>query len=235
MRIACIGAHPNDVELSMGGTVKQMLEVGHEVVLIDLSDGEPSTSSSPGIRKAESKKAASTLGVERIQLGIAKRHIEDTIANKKRLAAVFREIRCQYIFTHYEFDSHPDHSATCKITEAARFYAKLAKSDIEGKPYYPSQILYYFPSHIKINLKPSFCVDISSHIDTKQATLSAYESQFLQKDAGKFLEEILLLNSFYGLSINRNYAEPFFIREPLDIISLAKLFHKPVNLHTTSG
>lgn len=223
--IACIGAHPNDVELAMAGTIARMKQAGHTVYLIDLSDGEISPFATPQIHHEESAKSAEILDVTRKQLNLPNRYIEDTITNKKKLAALFRELRCQYIFTHYEYDSHPDHRAACKLTEAARFYAKLNKaSDIAGTPFYPTQVLYFFPVHIKINLKPSFCVDISQHIETKRKALLAYDSQFIKKGNQKTIEDITLFNSYHGLSINCNYAEPFFIRESLDIITLSKLF-----------
>jgi N-acetylglucosamine malate deacetylase 1 len=222
--IACIGAHPDDIELAMGGTVLKMIEAGHKIYLIDLSNGEPTPYGTVETRKLESEKSAGLMGLSRIQLDFPNRYIEDTIYNKKRLAEVFREIQCNYIFTHYEFDSHPDHTAACKITEAARFYSKLTKSDIKGEPFYPEQIIYYFPAHIKINLKPSFCVDISVFIELKKQLLQCYESQFIKKGNGKVIDDVLLFNSFYGLSINKNFAEPFFIRESLDILQISRLF-----------
>lgn len=226
LTIACVGAHPDDVELAMGGTVLQMKEAGHTVIMIDLSNGEPTPFGTIETRKLESEKSAQLLGVNRISMDLPNRYIEDTIINKKKLAEVFREIKCDYIFTHYEFDSHPDHTAACKLTEAARFYSKLTKSDIKGEPFYPQQILYYFPNHIKINLKPSFCVDISTYIDLKKQVLNCYESQFIKKGNGKVIEDAILSNSFYGLSINKGYAEPFLIRESLGIMELGRLFIK---------
>ncbi|MCP5498670.1 MAG: PIG-L family deacetylase [Leptospiraceae bacterium] len=224
LTIACVGAHPDDVELSMGGTVLRMKEAGHEVILVDLSNGEPTPYGSVETRKTESENSANLLGVKRIQLDFPNRYIEDSISNKKRLAEVFREIKCDYIFTHYEYDSHPDHGAACKLTEAARFYSKLTKSDIKGEPFYPYQIIYYFPNHIRINLKPSFCVDVSPFVEKKREALNCYESQFIKKGNGKMIEDTILLNSFYGLSINCNYAEPFYIREALDILKISSLF-----------
>lgn len=222
--IACVGSHPDDVDLSMGGTVLQMVENGHKVTIVDLSDGEPTPYGSPEMRQKESRRAAEILKVDRIQLDMTNRFFEDTIESRKKLASIFRELKCEYIFTHYEFDSHPDHVVACKITEAARFYAKLTKSDIGGKPFYPSKIIYYFPNHIQLNIQPSFLVDTSKYLDYKRRALECYESQFIMNNRQSVIDNIILSNKYYGFRIGKNSAEPFFIRDSLDIVEIGKLF-----------
>ena len=169
LNIACIGAHPDDVELSMGGSILRMKEAGHNVTIIDLTDGEPTPFGSKEIRKKESNQTKELLGVNRITLDLPNRYLEDTIDARKKLDEVLREVHPQYIFTHYEYDDHPDHNAACGLVEAARFYAKLTKSDIQGKPFYPAKIIYFFPNHISLNIVPSFCVDISEFLNRKKA------------------------------------------------------------------
>lgn len=224
INIACIGAHPDDVELSMGGTIMSMIEAGHNVFIIDLTDGEPTPCGSKEIRKLESDSTAKMLGVKRITLDLPNRYIQDTIEARKILAEVLRKVKCKYIFTHYEFDDHPDHSSACKIVEGARFYSKLTKSDIPGDPYYPSKIIYFFPNHVNLNLLPSFLVDISRHLGQKKSLLECYESQFLKKGKGKVIEDILLTNKYHGSRIQKEAAEPFYIRDGLDILEINKLF-----------
>jgi len=141
-----------------------------------------------------------------------------------KIAEVLRQIRCRYIFTHYEYDDHPDHVAVCKIVEAARFYAKLTKSEIRGEPFYPEKILYFFPNHISLNIHPSFLVDISEFLSRKKDVLSCYESQFFRKGKGEHIDNIILANKHLGFRIHKQAAEPFYSRDAIDITELAELF-----------
>ncbi len=225
-KIICIGAHPDEVELSMGGSVLRLLDAGHEVTILDISDGEPTPHGSVEIRKEERTKAADLLGVKRITLDLKNRYIEETVENRIKLAEVFREIRSEYIFTHYDYDVHPDHIAVSKLTDSARFYSKLTKSDIKGEPFFPERVIYYFPNHIKLNLEPSFCVDISPYIERKRQVLECYESQFIKKGQGAFIRESLEANRYFGLRIHTEYAEPFFMRDTVGILEIGKLFLK---------
>ncbi len=225
-KIVCIGAHPDDVELSMGGSVLRLLDAGHEVTILDISDGEPTPHGSIEIREAERKKAAELLGVNRITLDIKNRYIEETVENRIKLAEVFRNLKCEYIFTHYEYDVHPDHIAVSKLTDSARFYSKLTKCDIKGEPFFPTRVIYYFPNHIKLNLEPSFCVDISPYIEKKQHVLECYESQFIKKGQGAFIRESIDANRYFGMRIGTGFAEPFYMRDSVGIMEIGKLFLK---------
>ncbi|MBE7411904.1 MAG: PIG-L family deacetylase [Leptospiraceae bacterium] len=224
MKILCVGSHPDDVELSMGGTILRMLKNRHEVTILDLSNGEPTPFGSIETRKKESRKASDLLGVKRIELDFPNRFILDTVEGRKKIAEIFREVRPEIIFTHYEFDSHPDHTECCKLVEASKFYSKLSKSDISGEPFFPKKILYYFPNHIKLNIHPSFLVDIGDFLDKKKEIMECYESQFIKNGNGRVIDEFILLNRYFGLRIGKLAAEPFFSRESLDITELSILF-----------
>ncbi|MGB9553392.1 MAG: PIG-L family deacetylase, partial [bacterium] len=126
MKILTIGAHPDDVEIGMGGTIAALKDKGHEVTILDLTDGEPTPTGSREVRLKESQEAAKILGVDRrITLDLPNRFLLDTIENRLKVAQVIREIKPEAIFLHYWTDAHPDHRAACQLCEAARFYAKL--------------------------------------------------------------------------------------------------------------
>ncbi len=217
MNIACIGSHPDDVELAMGGTVLRMKDKGHRVVILDLSDGEPTPFGTVEIRKKERMESASLMGVERFTLKNKNRYIFDSIESRIELAEYFREIKPEVIFTHYHYDVHPDHISACSITDAARFYSKLTKSEIQGEPFFPKKIIYYFPNHIHLNLLPSFCIDITNQIDAKIKILNIYKSQFIKKGDGILIKEISAINKYYGIRIGKEFAEPFLLRDTLDL------------------
>ena len=88
---------------------------------------------------------------------------------------------------------------------------------MKGNPYFPKKIIYYFPNHIHLNLLPSFCVDISKVIDTKIKILNSYHSQFIAKGNGLLIDEIRQINRYFGIRISKEFAEPFFVRETIDL------------------
>ncbi len=213
MKILCIGAHPDDVEIGMGGSVASFVKQGIEVLLLDLTNGEPTPFGTPEIRKKESEKAAEILGVKRICLNLPNRFLEDNIEHRKKIAEVIREFRPTYVFAPYFDDGHPDHVASSKLADASRFYAKLTKSDIKGEPHYPKRVLYYFPIHIKLRIQPSFIIDISEFIEIKKKAILCYESQFIIPKKESTIESVLLENYYWGIQTGTKAGEPFFQKE----------------------
>src|SRR3990172_4210531 len=147
-RILAIGPHPDDVEIGMGGTILALLAQGHEVVLCDLTNGEPTPRGTPERRAAEAAGAAHILGVgRRITLPLPNRMLADTVEHRMLLAGVIREVRPDLLFIPYWIDAHPDHVAACVLAEAARFYAKLTKTEIPGEPFYPPRAFHFISTH----------------------------------------------------------------------------------------
>ena len=155
-----IGPHPDDQELGMGGSIARFVEQGHRVHIVDMTDGEPTPRGSPETRAAESAAAAKILGVERTQLGLVNRQVVHDIPSRHKLAAVIRIHKPEILFLPYPLDAHPDHVAVTKIGEDARFDAKLTRSSIPGEPWYPKRIIYYFCTHLRLSIQPTFCLDV---------------------------------------------------------------------------
>lgn len=213
MRFLCIGAHPDDVEIGMGGTAASLAARGHEVLILDLTNGEPTPHGSPEIRAAESAAAAAVLGVQRRTLGMPNRFLEDTIENRKVIAAEIRAFRPKYIFAPWHEDAHPDHIAASRLAEASRFYAKLTKSDIPGEPYFPRRTIYYFPVHLRLRIDPSFILDISGHLETKSKAIREYKSQFAAGGKEFLIDAMIGEARYWGFQGGVEAAEPFVQHE----------------------
>lgn len=225
MRILAVGAHPDDVEIGMGGTILALVAQGHAVMICDLTDGEPTPRGTPERRAAEAAAAARLLGVERrVTLPLPNRMLADTIENRKLLAGVIREVRPDRLFIPYWVDAHPDHVAACTLAEAARFFAKLTKTDIPGEPHLPPRVLHFFSTHYDLHVKPAFLFDISDHFDRKVAAVTSYASQFDldQPDPG-IVRYLRTANTYWGSLIGRPYAEAFASREEVGLRSLDAL------------
>ena len=224
MNILVIGPHPDDQELAMGATIALLTRQKHHVTLLDMTNGEPTPFGTPETRATESAAAAGILGATRLALGLKNREVTWSIAARHATAAVFRRIRPDIIFLPYPNDAHPDHRQVSQIAEDARFDAKLTKSDIAGEPFYPPRLIYYFCSHLRFNFPASFCVDVSDTMDIKRRAVRCYESQFStgrkaesQWEILKYIENI---NGYFGGTIRRQFAEPFFVQETLGLKTL---------------
>lgn len=221
-----VAPHPDDAEIGMGGTIVAFRKAGVRVVILDLSDGEPTPFGSPELRAQETKLASNILGLsERILLGLKNREIFDTVESRKKIAEVIRSVRPTIIFAPYWEDAHPDHVQASALVDAARFYAKFVRADLQHEPWYPRREVYFLSTHMRVRVSPSFIFDISDHLDAKMASIRAYASQFVQhrKNAER-LEVIRNEALYWGGEIGTKAGEPFVIREAMRVMSIRALF-----------
>ncbi len=227
MRVLVVGPHPDDQELAMGGTIALLVHAGHQVTLLDVTDGEPTPHGSRETRATEAAAAAAVLGVRRRGAGLVNREVLYSLPARHLLAAIYRELRPDIIFLPYPQDAHPDHQQTTRIAQDARFDAKLTKSDIPGEPFYPPRLIYYFCTHLRLNFPASFCVDVSGVMDVKIKAVRCYESQFARAGpAGEPwapLDYVCNINRYFGGTIRRPWAEPFHVLEMLGLAGLDDL------------
>lgn len=220
----CIGAHPDDVEIGMGGTVAALARAGSDVLIVDLTDGEPTPLGSHETRMAEAAASAKALGCRRVTLGFTNRYLVDDAEARTAVAEVLRVERPRVLFVPYPEDAHPDHLAASRIAEAARFYAKLTKTRMRGEPHYPARIYRYMAVHLRLVREPSFLADISGTLDVKLDALRCYRSQFVDNvgNAGVF-EQVERTARAYGDHARVHAAEPFFALETPVVRSVTDL------------
>ena len=222
-----IAAHPDDAEIGVGGTLLRSKQQGLATGVLDLTTGEPTPHGSLEIRARETSAASRLLQLDwRDNLGLANRSLEPTLAARRRLAEVFRLARAKTILAPYWEDVHPDHVAASQLVDAARFWAKLSKSDMAGYPHWPPKVYYYFSVHLRIHPPPSFVIDISEQIDAKMQSIRCYESQFVTgraQDHPTALDDIRDRARYWGWSIGTKYGEPFVSREEIGLARLDQL------------
>lgn len=222
-----IAPHPDDAEVGMAGTIVKLIAAGQQVGILDLTDGEPTPQGDPPTRAAETQRASEVMGVSwRRNLGLTNRALEATLEARGELAEVFRETRPRWLFAPYGVDAHPDHVAATQLVEDARFWSKLTKSSLRGKPHHPARIFHYFSIHLRLAIQPDFIVDISDSWPQKRDALLCYQSQFV---AGREHEQPTLVQRFetaaayFGQLIGKSYGEPFACREPIGLTTLTGL------------
>jgi bacillithiol biosynthesis deacetylase BshB1 len=225
--ILVIAPHPDDAELGAAGAILKFKEEGAKVGVLDLTSGEPTPFGSVEKRIAETAAATKILGLDwRENLGLANRSLEATLAARRELAIVIRRTRPKWLFAPYWVDAHPDHVAATQLVEAARFWAKLSKTDMPGEAWHPGRIFNYYCVHLKHAAQPAFVLDISRHWDKKLAAIRCYQSQFIEgrpTEAPTFLDQLRDEAAYWGKSIGVAYGEPYNSREPIGLTSMQSL------------
>lgn len=227
--VVFFAAHPDDVELSCGGTVAKLVKIGKNVGIVDITQGELSTRGSVEVRKKEAAKAAKILGIKkRINLGISDGNIENSASNRAKIIKILRDLRPKIIFFPYYHDRHPDHFHTHQLVKEAAFYSGLQKvrTALNGKAqkhHRPKKNYYYMQTY---TFEPNVVVDITDVYNIKVKAIEAYSSQFYNPESKepvtfisdpKFLKYLEARARFYGFEIGTEYAEPFFREEKVNI------------------
>lgn len=222
--IVAVGAHPDDAEIGMGATLAALAARGADVLVVDLTDGEPTPRGDHDTRMREAALAAEALGVRRLTMGLTNRELLDDVESRTALATVLRQETPRLLFAPYPVDAHPDHVAASSIVQAARFYAKFVVTEMPGSPHYPSRLYHYWSVHLRTVERPSFVADASEHISAKMAALAAYESQFSFNEINSgVLASIEGAARFWGGLIGTGAGEPFFCTEQLGVRDLRDL------------
>jgi len=208
----------------MGGTIARLAAEGHDVLVVDLTDGEPTPCGSPERRRAESAAADAILGCRRTNLGLPNRSLEHSIANRHALAAVLRLERCEILFAPHPDDAHPDHLAATRIAEDARFDAKLTRSCLPGDPIHPRRLIHYYCTHLRAMPDPTFALDVSAYVGRKREAILAYRSQVIEHPPNRRLpDDVAVRDRFVGSRLGVEAAEPFWSRELLGLSGLDAL------------
>ncbi|MDG1898213.1 MAG: bacillithiol biosynthesis deacetylase BshB1 [Fuerstiella sp.] len=227
--ILVVAPHPDDAEISVGGTIALSLSQNLRVGVLELTDGEPTPHGTPELRREETSQATEILNLTwRRNLGLPNRSLQPTLESRRKLAEVFRSTRPRIILAPYWQDAHPDHVAASSLCDDARFWAKLSRSDLAGEPFWPPSLLHYFSIHLRIHPPASVVVDISAHIETKMGAVAAYRSQLIEGRSTEHptvLDDIRDRARYWGWSIGKSYGEPLLNREQIGIGSLDSLLN----------
>ena len=181
--ILAFGAHPDDVELSCGGTILKEINNGKTVAIIDLTKGELGTRGTAQTRATEASNAASILGVSfRDNLGFSDGFIVNDKAHQLEVIKLIRHYKPEVVLCNAIDDRHIDHGVASKLVSDSCFLSGLVKIEtkfnnslVAQSPWRPKSIYHYIQWK---PLTPDFVVDISDHIDKKMESVSAYSSQF---------------------------------------------------------
>jgi bacillithiol biosynthesis deacetylase BshB1 len=227
-----IAAHPDDAELTSGGTLLKMAARGYATGVLDLTAGEMGTRGTTDTRAREAARASKILRLKwRGNLGLPDSDVQPTRENKLRAAHMIRELRPRTVILPYWKGRHPDHYHAGELGYEACFLAGLVQLPIEGEAFRPFKILY--ATAYAAQVRPSFIVDITREYEKRRQAILAYESQFrAPKNARKSRVHIPLdqledrmnvLARYYGRMVGVRYGEGFVTREVMQVEDVVKL------------
>src|SRR5258708_12051849 len=180
--ILAIAAHRDDVEQTCGGTLLAMHAHGWRTGILDLTQGESGTRGTAADRAAEASAAARILNVvHREALDLPDGNVQNTYENRLKVASALRRLRPRVVILPYWQGRHPDHYTTATLGYEACFLSGLAKLDTGAAPHRPFKIVY---ASLYADVRPSFVVDISPHIETRFQALMAYRSHSANQLSG---------------------------------------------------
>lgn len=224
--VLAVGAHPDDVELGIGGLVHKLTQRGYSVGILDLSRGEMGTGGTLEERAEEARRAAEILGVvSRENAGLPDGALANTTDQQRKVIPVLRAFRPKLLLAPMHTDRHPDHIAAHHLVRDANYFAGLSRIETGQEPYRASTVYYYHP-YFEDAGAPQFIVDISEHFDAKVAALKAHASQFLNPDydaqptyvaSEAFWESIRTRAAYWGHRVNVAYGEPLFADRPVGV------------------
>ncbi|WP_255149578.1 PIG-L deacetylase family protein [Halorarius halobius] len=195
-RVLALGAHPDDVEIGVGGTLAKHADCGAEVTVAVLTSFPENTEDA---RWAEAERAAEALGVdiELLDVPADRRRFERPLVG--RLDDLLGRYDPDAVFTHWLHDSHQDHvNLTRAVLAATR---KNRRSVYMYEPMTPGGI-------VAESFDPQLYVDVSATVDRKFAALRAHASQVAKHGDG-WLDGIEGRSRFRGFQVGTTHAEAF--------------------------
>lgn len=226
--VLAFGTHPDDLEITCGGTLILLAKQGYRVGAVDLTRGELGTRGSAQIRSRETEAANRILKVcVRVNLGLPDGNIEENQENRLRVIRLLRLYRPRLVLAPYWEERHYDHAHASQLVAEAAFYSGLPKMETGQESHRPYRVLFYVS---RVGFQPSFVVDISETFAAKMKAIRCYRSQFHRgkSRSGSDEPETLIstpyalevfetLSRYYGAMIGARYGEPFRMREALEL------------------
>jgi bacillithiol biosynthesis deacetylase BshB1 len=234
--ILVIAAHPDDAELSSGGTIISNVAKGRKVGIVDLTRGEMGTRGTPEIRLQEATAAAEIMGVS-VRDNLA---FEDAffINDREHQLAIVKKIRTyrpDIVIANAVSDRHPDHGKGSALISQACFIAGLKRVEtiVDGKDqeaWRPKNVYHMIQSNF---IDPDFVVDVSEYWEQKMDAVRAYKSQFFDPNSDEpdtFISTPAFMNLIesrgveMGQPVGFKYAEGFTIEKRMGIKDLFELY-----------
>jgi bacillithiol biosynthesis deacetylase BshB1 len=224
--ILVFGAHPDDAEIGMGGTIAKQAAGGFRIGICDLTYAELSSNGTVETRQNEANLASNILGVStRCCLGFPDRGLRNFDVMIERIVQQIRCSQPRVVCVPYWKDRHPDHIACSEAVQEAIFNAKLRRMYADWAPWNVQKTYFYYINNTYV---PNLAVDVSDVYIQKQAALESYRSQFIMEGENLvptlinqgYLENVERRDALLGATLGVKYAEGFATKIPHIVGSL---------------
>ncbi|MDG1262522.1 MAG: bacillithiol biosynthesis deacetylase BshB1 [Flavobacteriales bacterium] len=233
--VLAFAAHPDDVEISAGGTIAKMVTAGKKVGIVDFTQGELGSRGSAELRMVESARSSKILGLSvRENLKLADGFFTHTEENLKRIVQMVRKYQPDVVLANSITDRHPDHAKGAKLASEGCFLSGLRKieTELDGAQqahWRPRAVYHYIQDYF---IEPDFVVDISDFYETKLESIKAFSSQFFDPNSSEpstpisgedFFEFIAARAMQFGRPIGAKYGEGFTSHRYIGVDDLTSL------------
>ena len=186
LNIIVIGAHPDDAEKA-GGTAYKWAQMGHNVLLVSLTNGDAGHQTIPAkelakIRREEARRAGEVIGVRYITLDNHDEYLMPTIKNRLEVIKLIREHKADIVITHRTNDYHPDHRYTGILVLDAAYVVTIPKV-LPDVPFLAKNPVFLWMSDRFQHPEPfeaDVCVDIDDVIEKKIDMYHEHKSQMYE-------------------------------------------------------
>ena len=240
--VLAIFAHPDDLELSVAGTLLKLKKLGYKTGALDVTRGEMGTRGTMEGRAEEARAAAEIMKLDlRENLELADGHVWNDEPSRTKLVRALRRLQPKVIFTQQFNDPHPDHDHIADLVRESSRLCSLRNYDKETgeQAVRPAPIV----AHTVFSrlVAPSFVVDVSEFADAKMQSIAAHRSQFYNPESKEpetrltsenFLDQIRARMVYYGSLIGVDAGEPFYVREALNVEDPLALLTQPMNIYS---
>lgn len=236
-----IFAHPDDLELTVGGTMLKMKHLGYRTGALDVTAGEMGTRGTAHDRAVEAVEAAKILKLDiRENLGLPDGHVFVTDVERTAMVRALRRLKPRVVLTHQIGDPHPDHDHIAQLVRESARLSSMKRYDEEtgGEKIAVPMIAHNIFSR---RTEPSFVIDISEFLETKMDAIRVHASQFYDPNSNEpetrltskyFLNELENRSRYFGSLIGVAAGEPFYVREALNISDPVELLTRSMNLYS---
>jgi LmbE family N-acetylglucosaminyl deacetylase len=187
LRIIVFGAHPDDCDITCGGTAALWAERGHQVQFVSVTNGDAGHHLEAGAalarrRWAETQDAARVLGVEYLVLDNHDGELLPTLENRRQIIRLIREHRPHLVLGPRPNDYHPDHRYTAVLVQDAAYMVTVPNVAAFAQHLPDNPIVMYTRDHFQ---KPyafvsDVAVDIETTVERKIAAMACHTSQFFE-------------------------------------------------------
>lgn len=186
LHIIIIGAHPDDPDKA-GGTAYMWAQLGHDVLMVSLTNGDAGHQSIKAgklakIRREEARKAGEIIGVRYITLDNHDGQLMPTYENRLEVIKLIREQQADIVIFPRPYDYHPDHRYTGTLVLDAA-YMVTVPTILPRVPILKRNPLFLFMSDGFIHpepFKPDVCVNIDNVIEKKMDMYHQHTSQMYE-------------------------------------------------------